>query len=164
MMGHREGHGQMMKMGNMDMMDDMMRMCIEDADQMGLTDDQIMKIKPIHREMQKKQIRFKADQKIAEIELMEIMEVKDFDMEKAGSAVKNIAEINTAHHLEMLKSSKAMRTILTNEQFKKMQKMMSTMPMNMSENRHEKMMNKSKPTTNKPSPKNTADEMKKMKR
>jgi Spy/CpxP family protein refolding chaperone len=122
---HRGGHGQMMEMGNMDKMGDMMGMCIEHADKMGLTDDQIMKMKPIHREMQKKQARFKADLKIAEIELMEIMEVKDFDLEKASAAVKKIAQIKTAHHLEMLKAMKEMRTILTDEQFKKMKKMMS---------------------------------------
>ncbi|HLE18511.1 MAG TPA: hypothetical protein VI728_09540 [Syntrophales bacterium] len=122
---HREGHGQMMEMGNMDKMGDMMDMCIEHADKMGLTDDQIMKTKPIHSEMQKKQARFNADRKIAEIELREIMEVKDFDLEKASSAVKKIGEIKTAHHLEMLKTMKEMRTILTDEQFKKMKKMMS---------------------------------------
>jgi Spy/CpxP family protein refolding chaperone len=122
---HREGHGQMMEMGNMDKMGDMMDMCIEHADKMGLTDDQIMKTKPIHSEMQKKQARFNADRKIAEIELREIMEVKDFDLEKASSAVKKVGEIKTAHHLEMLKAMKEMRTILTDEQFKKMKKMMS---------------------------------------
>ena len=119
-----KGHGQRMEMGNMDKMGDMMGMCIEHADKMGLTDDQIMKMKPIHREMQKKQARYKADLKIAEIELMEIMEVKDFDLEKANAAVKKIAEIKTAHHLEMLKAMKEMRTILTDEQFQKMKKMM----------------------------------------
>src|SRR3990172_9754864 len=121
---HREGHGQMMEMGNMDKMGDMMGMCIEHAEKMGLTDDQIMKMKPVHNEMQKKQARFKADLKIAEIELGEIMEVKDFDLEKASSAVRKISEIKTAHHLEMLKAMKEMRTILTDEQFKKMKKMM----------------------------------------
>jgi len=73
--------------------------------------------------MQKKQARFKADLKIAEIDLMEIMEVKDFDLEKAGAAVKKIADIKTAHHLEMLKSMKEVRAILTHEQFQKMRKM-----------------------------------------
>jgi Spy/CpxP family protein refolding chaperone len=82
-------------------------------------------MKPVHREMQKKQARFKADLKIAEIELMEIMEVKDFDIEKAGLAAKKIGEIKTAHHLEMLKAVKEIRTILTDEQFKKMKKTMS---------------------------------------
>ena len=131
MMEHREGHGQMMGMGYMDKMGDMMGMCIDHADKMGLSDDQIMKLKPIHREMQKKHARYKADLKIAEIELMEIMEVKDFDLEKANSAVKKIEEIKTAHHLEMLKAMKEIRTILTDEQFKKMKKMMSMkmMPM-----------------------------------
>jgi Spy/CpxP family protein refolding chaperone len=118
-----------MEMGNMDKMGDMMGMCIANADKIGLTDDQITKMKPIHREMQKKQARFKADLKIAEIELMEIMEVKDFDLEKANAAVKKIAEIRTAHQLEMLKAMKEMRTILTDEQFAKMKKMMMTMKM-----------------------------------
>jgi Spy/CpxP family protein refolding chaperone len=106
---------------------------------MGLTDDQVMKMKPVHSEMQKKQARFKADLKIAEIELMEIMEVKDFDLEKANSAVKKIEDIKTAHHLEMLKAMKEMRTILTDEQFKKMQKMM---PMKTGEKKPAKRMMK----------------------
>jgi len=91
---------------------------------MGLTDDQIMKIKPLHHEMEKKQARFKADLKIAKIELMEIMEVKNFDMDKAGYAVKKIGAIKTANQMEMLKAMKEMRTILTDEQFKKMKKIM----------------------------------------
>ena len=122
---HREGHGQMMETGNMDQMGDMMGMCMEHADRMGLTDDQTAKMKPLHREMQKKQVRFKADIKIAEIELMEILEVKDFDLEKATYAVKKIAEIKTAHHLDMLKAMKEMRALLTDDQFKKMKKMMA---------------------------------------
>ena len=142
MKGHSEGHRQMMEMGKMDKMGDMMDMCISHPDMMGLTDDQIVKIKPLHREMQKKQARFKADQKIAKIDLMEIMEVKDFDIEKASSAVKNIAEIKTKHHLEMLKAAKEMRTILTDEQFKKMQKMMAMMPMKMGEKKPAKRMMK----------------------
>jgi periplasmic protein CpxP/Spy len=123
MMGPKEGHGPMMGMCDMDRMGDMMGMCLANADKLGLTDDQVKKIKPIHREMQKKQAQFKADLKIAEIDQMEIMEVKDFDMEKAGAAVKKIADIKTAHHLEMLKSMKEVRAILTEEQFKKMRKM-----------------------------------------
>jgi len=141
MMEHREGRGQMMEMGNMDRMGDMMGSCIEHADKMGLTDDQVMKMKHVHREMQKKQARFQADLKIAEIELMEIMEVKDFDLEKASSAVKKIAEIKTAHHLEMLKAMKEMRTILTDEQFKNMKKMM---PMKTVEKKPAKRMMKKK--------------------
>jgi len=139
MKGHGEGHGQMMEMGTMEKMGDMMGMCINHAEMMGLTDDQVMKMKPIHNEMQKKQARFKADKKIAEIELMEIMEGKDFDLEKASAAVKKISGIKTAHHLEMLNAMKEMRTILTDEQFKKMKKMM---PMKMGEKKPEKKMMK----------------------
>jgi Spy/CpxP family protein refolding chaperone len=119
---HGEGHGQMMEMDHMDMMGGDM-MCLEHAEQMGLTDDQIAKMKPLHREMQRKQVRFEADLKIAEIELIEITEVKDFDLDKAKTAVKKIENIKTAWHLEMLKIMKDMRTIMTYEQFKNMHKM-----------------------------------------
>jgi len=140
MKNHREGHGQMMETCNMDKMGDMMGGCIEHADKMGLTDAQIVKMKPLHREMQKSQARFKADLKIAEIDLMEIMEVKDFDLEKAGSAVRRIEQIKTARHLEMLKAMKEMRAGLTDEQFKKMRMMFMKMgehkrPMPMMEKR-----------------------------
>lgn len=124
MMEQEEGHGQMMEVGNMEKMDKMMGMCIEHAENIGLSNEQIMKMKPRHSEMKKRQVRFKADEKIAMIELMDIMEVKDFDLEKARSAVKKIAEIKTAHQLEMLKAMKEMRTMLTDEQFKGMKKMM----------------------------------------
>lgn len=124
MMEHMEGHRHMMEPGHMDKMDDMTGMCLEHADKLGMTDDQIAKLKPLHTGMQKQQARFKADLKIAEIELKEIMEVKDFDLDKATAAVKKIAEIKTNHHLEMLQAMKQVRTLLTEDQFKNMKKMM----------------------------------------
>lgn len=117
-------------------MGDTMGMCIEHAEKIGMTDDQVMKMKSSHSEIQKKHARYKADKKIAEIELMAIMDAKDFDIEKARSAEKKIAEIKTAHQLEMLKAMKEMRTILTDEQFKEMQKMMI---MKMEEKKYLKM-------------------------
>ena len=153
MRGHGGGHGPMMEMDHMDMMGGDM-MCMEYANKMGLTDDQMMKMKPLHREMQKKQIRSKADLKLAEIELMEIMEVKDFDLDKATSAVKKIEDIKTAQHLEMLKAMKDMRAILTDDQFNKMYKMMS---MKMDDRKHGRIM------MHKQGPKKPADNMKDMK-
>ena len=155
---HGEGHGQMMEMDHMDMMGGDM-MCMEHAKKMGLTDEQMEKMKPLHREMQKKQIRSKADLKIAEIELKEIMEVKDFDLDKAKSAVKKIEDIKTARHLEMLKAMKDMRAILTDEQFKNMHKM--CMKKTGEKKPGQKMIHK--PDIKNPSPKKPADDMKDMK-
>jgi Spy/CpxP family protein refolding chaperone len=124
MMEHGDGPGMMGGMGGEGMMGDMMGMCLKHAEMMGLTDDQMNKMKPVHFEMQKKQARHNADLKIAKIELMEIMEVKDFDLEKATAGAKKIEGIKTAHHLEMFKAMKEMRAVLTDEQFKKMKKMM----------------------------------------
>jgi Spy/CpxP family protein refolding chaperone len=132
-------HGQMTGTGHMDSMDETMGMCMAHADKMGLSDDQMAKMRPLHIGMQKKQARYNADLKIAEIELMEIMDMKDFDLDKANFAVKKIAEIKTAHQLEMLKAMKEMRSILTDEQFRNMKKMMS---MNMGEHKPTKKMMK----------------------
>jgi Spy/CpxP family protein refolding chaperone len=127
--GMRQGNMEMCKMCNLggpgDMMDDMMPNCLANAEKIGLTGEQIGKMKPIHMEMQKKSVQYKADLKIAQIDLKGIMDVKDFDLEKADAQVKKIEEIRTAHHLEMLKSMKEVRSILTDEQFKKMKQMMS---------------------------------------
>jgi len=123
---HKGGHGHGMEMCNMCNMDDMggmMDKCLAHAAKLGLSEDQMNKIKPIHREMEKKQARFKADLKIAQIDLKEIMEVKDFDLDKASAQVRKIEDLKTANHLEMLKSMKEVHSILTDEQFKKMKMM-----------------------------------------
>lgn len=141
MMGAGGGPGQGMGMGRMDMMGDSMGMCLDHADKLGLTDEQVKKITPIHREMKKKQIKFRADLQLVQMEHMEIMEVKDFDLEKATASVKKIADMKTAHHLDMLKTMKEVRSILTEEQFKKMKKMMA---MNMGEKKAGKHMKQKK--------------------
>jgi Spy/CpxP family protein refolding chaperone len=120
MMGHEHG----MEMGSMDRMGSMMGMCLKHAKEIGLTPEQVKQVTPMHREMQKSQIRFGADLKIAEMDLHDIMAVKDFDLEKANAAVKKIGDMKTAHHLEMLKSMKEVRAVLTEEQFQKMKKLM----------------------------------------
>jgi Spy/CpxP family protein refolding chaperone len=51
------------------------------------------------------------------------MEVKDFDLNTAKSAVKKIGDMKTAQHVDMLKAMKDMRAVLTDEQFKNMHKM-----------------------------------------
>jgi len=117
--GHGAGHGQQMT-GRRDKMGDMIDMCLQHAETIGLTADQVGKIKRLHREIQKKQARFRADLTVTGIDLREIMEVKDFDLGKASAATTRIADIKTAHHLEMLKALKEIRTLLTDEQFKKM--------------------------------------------
>jgi Spy/CpxP family protein refolding chaperone len=118
---HGMGH---MDKGHMDMMGDMMGMCIKNADKIGLSEEQTKKINPLHTEMQKKQIRFQADLKIAQLEMKEIMEPKDFDIEKAKAAMKRAEEIKTAHHLDMLVAMKEVRSVFTEEQYKKLRALM----------------------------------------
>lgn len=119
---HRDGSRQM---HSMDKMDDMCGFCEEHAGKMGLTDDQLEKMRPARREMQKKHVRFKADLKIVEIDLEEIMDVKDFDLEKAKAALRKIAQLKADHQMDVLVAMKDMCSGLSDEQFKKMKKNMS---------------------------------------
>ena len=98
---------------------DMLGILIKHSDKVGLTADQVVNLKVIHRGMGKKKIRLEADMKLARIELKEVMEVKDFDLEKANVAAQKISDIKRDQRLEMLKSIKDVRSILTDEQFKK---------------------------------------------
>lgn len=108
----------MIDLSYMDKMSAMMARCIGHAYEMGLSDGQIKKIKPVHSEMQKKHAQFVADLRIAEIELMETLETKEFDLEIANGAVNRISDTTKVHHLSMLKALKEMRNIFTDQQFK----------------------------------------------
>ena len=124
-------------MDHMDQMAQMMGSCLEHAHKLGLTDEQSDKLAALHRTVQKGEVRAQADAKIAEMELMEIMEVKDFDFEKAKIAVLKIAEIRSTQHLEMLKTMKEVRNLLSDEQFAKMKQMMrSRMQMDEKKGKH----------------------------
>src|SRR6185369_8786229 len=133
---HMGARGPMMESGSMDRMGEMMGKCLEHAEELGLTEDQTKKLTPLHREMKKLLIRFNADLKLAEMEHMETMEVKDFDLDKAIAEDRKIAGMKTAHHAEMLKLMKQVRTVLTEEQFRKMKEMA---PMMMKDMMPEKM-------------------------
>jgi Spy/CpxP family protein refolding chaperone len=102
---------------------DMLGMLIKHADKLGLKPDQVAKLKTIHTGVQKKMVALDADKKIARLELRETLEVKDFDLNKANAQVQKISEIEKNEHLEMLKTKKEVRSILTDDQFKKLQDM-----------------------------------------
>lgn len=147
MMNH-SGVDMMMKNGmkgmNMDMMGDNIGMCLDNADKIGLTEEQKSKIVPIHREMMKLNARFKAEIKIAEIELIEVMDPKDFDLDRAILATKKISDIRATYHSEMLRHMKKVRSILTEEQYKKMKNLMmdNMMGKKMMKDKSKKMMPK----------------------
>ena len=114
-------NGLMVEMRTMSRMGAIMGRYIKHVENLALTEDQIMKIIPVHDEMQKKEAKFKADLKIAQIELTESALKKPYQV-RNNSAVTNIADIKEAHHVQLLKALKEMRIVLTDEQLRKMEK------------------------------------------
>lgn len=129
MKGNMAGMGHMMHMCDMEGMCNMAEACLDNAGEIALSDEQLKKIKAIHRDMQKKLAHSEADLKVAKLEFSEIMEVKDFDLGKADIAIRKMADMMTALHLEMLKSMKEVRAVLTDEQFEKIMKIHMRMGM-----------------------------------
>jgi len=123
--GHKECacHEQHMEKRGMHRHGHMLGMLIMHADKFGLSDDQVTKLKGIQRATAKRMIQLEADKKIARIDLMEIMAVKDFDLEKANTVAQKISDIQKDKRLEKLKAIKEVRNVLTDEQFKKTEEM-----------------------------------------
>ena len=121
MKAHGARNELMLEMRSMSRMGAVMGRNIKHAENLALTEDQIMKIMPVHNQMQKKEAKFKADLKLAQVELTENA-LKKPDQVRSNSAVTNIADIKEAHHVQLLKALKEMRIVLTDEQLRKMEK------------------------------------------
>ena len=110
------------KKGDMNKMCVMIHMCLKHADKLGLSVEQVDKLKIIHHSMDIKVNRFQAEKKIANIELSGIIEVKDFNLKKANTALQKISNIGRNQQFEILKAMKAVRSVLTDDQFVKLNK------------------------------------------
>jgi len=93
--------------------------CISDeyAKLNGLTDEQILKIKPLYIEMEKNNAKLKEEIIFYEQKIREIMNNKDFDLDMANTNGQKITQIKMLHQIQVLKYIKEIRSLLTNEQF-----------------------------------------------
>lgn len=92
----------------------------EYADELGLSDEQVKKLKSIWSGYKKGVIRKKADIKIAEIELGEILEQDAIDFGKAKAKITQIGSLNQAIRLGHLSSIEKAQKVLTAEQLTKL--------------------------------------------
>jgi len=87
--------------------------------ELGLSGEQLEKFKKIRGEYQKEAIRRKADIKIAEIDLWELVEKKDATSDQLEKKVREVEGKKTDLRVFRFKQLATLKTILTPEQFEK---------------------------------------------
>jgi Spy/CpxP family protein refolding chaperone len=87
--------------------------------ELGLSGEQLEKFKKMRGEYQKEAIRRKADIKIAEIDLWELVEKKDATSDQLEKKVREVEGKKTDLRVFRFKQLATLKTILTPEQFEK---------------------------------------------
>jgi len=129
MMGH--GMGDMMgagmsnmmgdgKMGMMGMMEQRMAhmFYLDRADELGLSAEQLIKLKTLHFECRKDNIRNTAEAKIARLELADLLAADRWSLQDAEPLIRKVQKLEGDIQVRHLQAQNAARKVLTAEQLK----------------------------------------------
>ena len=89
-------------------------------EQLGLSDAQLEQLRTLRMDQHKTQIRRRADQEIARLELHQLMTATTLDEKAVTAKVKELADLQTAALKARVDSHLALRKVLTPEQQKKL--------------------------------------------
>lgn len=90
---------------------------------LGLSDEQWAKLKPLQLEYKKTTIRQAAKIRIAEVELYDMTDHRDFDMDKATAKIKEIEDLKAQLAITRYEMLRKTGAIVTDAQFEKLLQM-----------------------------------------
>lgn len=99
-------------------------MCIKNAEKLGLTDDQLEKLKKAHNGQKKKLIRIRSEIQILNVDLQEELDKDVPDLDRVEKILKKEEPLKTKFTVELLRTKVKVSKILTPEQFEKLRGMM----------------------------------------
>lgn len=110
-------HG-MMQGGQMGMMGQRMEhmFFLDRADELGLSTDQVSRLKAIHVDCRKENIRTAAEAKIARLELSELLSGDSWTLNDVESLVRKVQTLEGDIHVRHLQAVSDARKVLTAEQ------------------------------------------------
>lgn len=122
MMGGAGMHS-MMHGGQMGMMQHGMRhmFYLDRAEELGLSDEQVNKLKAIHAESRKDNIRNAAETKIARLELSELLANDAWTLKDAESLIRKVQTLEGDMRIRHLQAISDARKVLTAEQLEQVQ-------------------------------------------
>jgi Spy/CpxP family protein refolding chaperone len=96
--------------------------------ELGLSDDQVKQLMQIFSQMMKARIKQRADIRIAELELGELLEADSVDMGQVEGKLKAIEGLRTTLQLSLIKAHEQAKGILTPEQRQKLERLHDRLP------------------------------------
>lgn len=121
-MGMMQGEGMMMGRLIKDASDDKysLSLCISRAEEIGLSDEQLAKIKSLHYGQIKSLISLEADKDIKQLEINELLDKASLDLPKIEEKVRDLYEKKLEIKMERLKTRQEVRSLLSEEQQNKL--------------------------------------------
>ena len=96
--------------------------------ELGLSDEQVKQLTQIFSQMTKARIKQRADIRIAELELGELLEADPVDMGQVEGKLKAIEGLRTTLRLSLIKAHEQAKGILTPEQRQKLERLHDRLP------------------------------------
>ena len=122
MMGQNSGHmmNHRMGMGNHHMMNGRMEqiMFLDKAENLGLNNDQVTKLKAIHSDCRKDNIHNAAEVKISRLELTDLLSTNNWALKDVETMVRKIQKLEGDIQIRQLQGVSEARKVLTTEQLK----------------------------------------------
>ncbi len=97
------------------------KMVLQAKEELGLTDDQITQIKTLKVALKKEKIRIKADTKILELEIGELLDKKEVDKAAVDAKVDKVAMLSAQCAKKCIQTKLDTKALLTDEQLKKIE-------------------------------------------
>lgn len=114
------GMGRMMGAGKMGMMGQRMAQMfyLDRAAELGLSTDQVEKLKALHSECRKDNIRNAAEAKIARLELADLLDADNWSLKDAETLIRKVQKLEGDIQVRHLQAKSEARKVLTAEQLK----------------------------------------------
>lgn len=123
-MGGMMGGMGMMGGGGMKMMSMMPWKMMKIAKKVGLSEDQMMKMRDVMMNMKRQKIKLRSEAELAKLDLKSMMMQDQVDMAAVEQKVKDISKIKADMHFAWINAIMEMKSSLTDEQRKKIKSMM----------------------------------------
>jgi Spy/CpxP family protein refolding chaperone len=98
-------------------------LCIANAEELDISDEQLSKLESIHYDLKKKLIVLNAEKDIKRLELNELLDKEEQDLPAIEEKLKEVYNIKIKLRMEKLKTFQEVKEILSKKQVKKLKEL-----------------------------------------
>ena len=98
---------------------------LRNREKLGLSDDQVKKLEQLRSDFEKETIRNEADIRVAEIDLNNLLQAQNADLAKVEAKIRDIERLRADLRIARIRAIEKGKALLTAEQRKKLQELLS---------------------------------------